>query len=120
MKYIVKKPFGNVKVGEVLEEHISYDGVSEPVYKRGFESSYTIAPHELALMLNAGFLEESDGKWRPKNGETYWSIATTLDGILKVFGCYCDETSTYDEGNCFPTKELAEAKLAEIKEVLRK
>lgn len=116
MRYIVKKPFGNVKVGEVLEK-VNYEG--SLIYKNS-----NMSPVELALMLNAGFLEESYGKWRPNTDDKYWFIYSKCDGCIEVESdCWCNFTEDFQRskvGNCFQTKELAEAKLAEIKEVLSK
>lgn len=113
MKYIVKKPFGNVKVGEELET----DSYGMTAYA-GTHQGHKMPPAELALMLNAGFLEESDGKWRPKSGDEVWMIETTLYGNFVLTPTTAQVG--YNECNCFPTKKLAEAKLAEINEVLRK
>ena len=119
MKYIVKKPFGNVKVGEELTI-VESGGARYDVKNSNMTTNIT--PIEVALMLNAGFLEESDGKCRPKLGDIYFVVdLDSPDGISESeWRNDGIDARRLRDSVMFPTKELAEAKLAEIKEVLRK
>ena len=110
-----------MKVGEVLD----VDSVRGYLtYMIGPMSEAFINPHEIALMIDRGFLEESDGKWMPMSGEKYWFIETKHTGNFLVsrenWYSAGEDVERLKIGNCFQTKELAEAKLVEIKEVLRK
>ena len=60
-------------------------------------------------------------RWKPKDGEYYFTIVTSM-GNLKIHhymwtNDHSDKT-IYKIGNCFKTKEEAEAKLEQIKKLL--
>ncbi|MCB6569503.1 hypothetical protein LI142_08315 [Eubacterium limosum] len=55
--------------------------------------------------------------WRPKEGELYWLV--TIGGLLKYDYFWRDSLGSLtllNMGNCFPTKEAAEAAVPEMLE----
>jgi len=66
--------------------------------------------------------EEILEDWKPKETEVIFFITTTA-GSLQVMATNYVEGAWTDgnvkDGNCFPTRELAEAKLSEIKTLLK-
>lgn len=55
--------------------------------------------------------------WRPKEGELYWLV--TVGGLLKYDYFWRDSLGSLtllNMGNCFPTKEAAEAAVPEMLE----
>lgn len=55
--------------------------------------------------------------WRPKEGELYWLV--TVGGLLKYDYFWRDSLGSLtllNMGNCFPTKEVAEAAVPEMLE----
>lgn len=60
-------------------------------------------------------------RWKPKNGEEYFHIMRSVGNFQTVQYVWCDDTldrTLYKTGNCFKTKEEAEAKLEQIKKLL--
>lgn len=60
--------------------------------------------------IEAAFPPQPKEEWRPKEGESYFLISTT--GAVEI--CGWEENSFSDKerlkfGNCFPTREAAEA-----------
>lgn len=74
-KYRVLKAWNDVEVGQVLEEDKSGDLFYGTTYGR------YIRPHEIALLLNAGIIEEVGGRWKPEEGEHYFWPAS--DSVYK-------------------------------------
>lgn len=66
--------------------------------------------------------------WLPKNGDLYWSVTVTDDGLdnvsaavwTKVSSLYWGNLLSVAIGNCFKTKEEAEKNIDKIKEKYRK
>lgn len=61
-------------------------------------------------------------KWRPEDGEKYWCLTMENFGMYKE--CVWGKKRVFDEwnmsfGNCFRTREEAEAKAEEIRRVLQ-
>lgn len=79
---------------------------------------------------NSDFIEEREivtrtetfEDWKPKETEVIFFITTTA-GSLQVMATNYVEGAWTDgnvkDGNCFPTRELAEQKLTEIKKLLQ-
>lgn len=60
-------------------------------------------------------------RWKPKAGEYYFTITTSLGHIETARYVWNDDlldTNLYKTGNCFETREEAEAKLEQIKKLL--
>lgn len=60
-------------------------------------------------------------RWKPKTGEYYFAIITSLGHFEITHYMWTDDlfnTNLYKTNNCFKTKEEAEAKLAKIKKLL--
>lgn len=80
----------------------------------------------LEKLKEAGYIWNTEKKclekyvWKPKYGETYYSIS----GALHVIELTCINNEMDDRmigiGNCFQTIEQAEKKAKELKEVLKK
>ena len=48
--------------------------------------------------------------WKPKQGEVYWSVIYSTHKIsMETWSCSCDDGARYAVGNCYPTREAAEA-----------
>lgn len=66
--------------------------------------------------------------WLPKNGDLYWSVTVTDDGLdnvsaavwTKISSLYWGNLLSVAIGNCFKTKEEAEKNIDRIKEKYRK
>lgn len=54
--------------------------------------------------------------WRPKDGEEYWVVYPVGKIIQTVFGGDPYDLAVLNMGNCFPTKEAAEAAVPEMLE----
>lgn len=68
-KYKVIKQFpGGPEVGTVLDTRES-DGFLKNLYE-----DYYASPVETMVLLDGGYIEEVDGKWKPDLGEKYWFI----------------------------------------------
>ena len=63
-------------------------------------------------------------KWKPKVGDRYWTAKESIDGKLyaEVFTWTNDITDycAYRCGNCFMSKEEAEAQMCELQYTLGK
>lgn len=60
-------------------------------------------------------------RWKPLRGENYFYIVVTATNIeISSFECFTDsvDQQAYEIHNCFKTKEEAEAKLEQIKQIL--
>lgn len=58
---------------------------------------------------------------KPAYGEQYWNIVLGIKGIAIDWSCSAEssiDNRLYDIGNCFKTREQAEAALERIKKVL--
>ena len=57
-------------------------------------------------------------KWRPKKGQEYWSVLSHKDGSWCIdnydYDSYMADINRILLGNCFPTREAAEAAAPEI------
>jgi len=62
--------------------------------------------------------ERIEEDWKPKEGEYFWSI-TTYGELYRTLWYADTDMKRYTFGNCFPTKELAEEKLKQIKDILK-
>lgn len=106
-KYKVIKQWFGVEIGDILMEHHK-DTLS---YKSTYvDGEVIVRSHEVALLLDAGFIEEiSDKPWEPKVGENYWTIDGRVNPIS--FTWEDDEMDRmYTNGmGVYPTKEAAEA-----------
>ena len=58
-------------------------------------------------------------EWKPEMHELYFFISTFGEIQSVYWQGNPTDNSTYDYGNCFPTKELAEEKLKQIKDILK-
>ena len=58
--------------------------------------------------------------WQPKDGEGYYVINTLLKVLRFTWQSYSFDFDLLKSGNCFKTKEEAEAKAKEILEILKK
>ena len=68
--------------------------------------------------------EKIEEDWKPKDGKNYYFINSTFN--VSVEKCITPTqyptnilTERFRNGNCFPTRELAEQKLKQIKEILK-
>ena len=59
-------------------------------------------------------------KWKPKDGEGYYVINTLFKVLRFTWQSYSFDFDLLKSGNCFKTKEEAEAKAKEILEILKK
>ena len=62
-------------------------------------------------------------RWKPQYGDYYYRITFDLGkwAILKIWWSDLTvDTKSWQEGNCFQTKEEAEAKLKQIKQILNR
>ena len=59
-------------------------------------------------------------KWKPKDGEDYYVINTLFKVLRFTWQSYSFDFDLLKSGNCFKTKEEAEAKAKEILEILKK
>lgn len=60
-------------------------------------------------------------RWKPAYGEQYWNIVLGIKGLAIDWSCSAEssiDNRLYDIGNCFKTRERAEAALEKIKQVL--
>ena len=58
--------------------------------------------------------------WKPKDGEGYYVINTLFKVLRFTWQSYSFDFDLLKSGNCFKTKEEAEAKAKEILEILKK
>ena len=58
-------------------------------------------------------------EWKPEENSLYFSINNFLKIYEYAWKNSIVDNDLYESGNCFPTKELAEEKLKQIKEVLK-
>ena len=59
--------------------------------------------------------------WKPKNGETYWYFRIKREEAFLTTWCYDGlDLCRWKAGNCFKTREEAEAKGKEIMEKIQK
>ena len=77
---------------------------------RGEESSATYK-----LLSYERIIED----WKPKDMEHYWIIDSDGMVIWENWKNNIEDRSRLRFGNCFPTKELAESKLKQIKDILK-
>ena len=59
-------------------------------------------------------------RWQPKDGEDYYVINTLFKVLRFTWQSYSFDFDLLKSGNCFKTKEEAEAKAKEILEILKK
>ena len=59
-------------------------------------------------------------RWQPKDGEDYYVISSILNVIKITFSHTAFDFDLLKSGNCFKTKEEAEAKAKETLEILKK
>ena len=59
-------------------------------------------------------------RWQPKDGEGYYVINTLFKVLRFTWQSYSFDFDLLKSGNCFKTKEEAEAKAKEILEILKK
>ncbi len=109
MRYIVKKKFlGGPDLGEELDIDITsgsrIGGIPIPLFIQSF--------------VDSGYIEESNGKWKPEWGHEYWIVDTFGDVAGSTYNSSVDE-SRFDLGNCFRTKEEAEHARDIIREALK-
>lgn len=105
MKYKVLKAWQGVEVGEVVDLETGLLGK---------------LPLLVELMVAAGFIEEVDERWKPKKGDEYFYV--DKDGQVGEYhwvGFWFDNI-LFDFGNCFRTREEAEAAAERVKEALKK
>lgn len=43
-------------------------------YGQANYSIWALPPHDIVLLIHAGFLEEVNGEWQPEEGDEYWFI----------------------------------------------
>lgn len=101
-KYIVKKAWEGMKEGDELELHLG-----NHLRYASLATKWDIAPHEIALLLHTGFIEEVNGKWKPKHGDRYFYLDTI--GEFSVCRWQGDEVDLYrlSIGNVHRTEEEA-------------
>ena len=56
--------------------------------------------------------------WKPEEGDKYYYITAELS-VYWEWENHCLSEKRIKVGNCFPTKELAEEKLKQIKDILK-
>lgn len=74
----------------------------------------------LNKVWNPDTMQTEKYKWKPKDGEYCFTITTPLGHIEIARYVWNDDlldTNIYKVGNCFKTKEEAEAKLEKIKKL---
>jgi len=57
--------------------------------------------------------------WKPEENSLYFSINNFLKIYEYAWKNSIVDNDLYESGNCFPTKELAEEKLKQIKDILK-
>ena len=62
--------------------------------------------------------ERIEEEWKPKEGDKYYYITAELS-VYWEWENHCLSEKRIKVGNCFPTKELAEEKLKQIKDILK-
>jgi len=77
--------------------------------------------HDSSVPYEIVTREEILEDWKPKRAETFYYITTSTFKLAVIQAGYFEENNlvNIDDGNCFPTRELAEAKLSEIKTLLK-
>lgn len=60
-----------------------------------------------------------DWKWKPKDGEEYWFFTGSNTIIWSVWKDTLHDNKYFDFGNCFQTKEEAEAAAERVKKALK-
>ena len=63
--------------------------------------------------------ERIEEEWKPKENSLYFSINNFLKIYEYAWKNSIVDNDLYESGNCFPTKELAEEKLKQIKDILK-
>lgn len=59
-----------------------------------------------------------DLRWKPKKGDSYFYINHYIEVVVTTWMCDYDDQSHYNAGNCFRTREEAEAMAEKIKKLL--
>lgn len=119
-KYKVLKSWDGVEVGEILENN-NWDNFEYTCFVSNNKRVDTeIEPHEIALLLHAGFIEEVGQPWVPQMNERYWYI----DGAGDVFHTHWrDHINDVDRkkfDNIYRTQEEAQAIAALIQAFVKK
>jgi len=105
--YKVLKAWEGVEVGEELKSN--HHGVTS--YSDSFGGNhFTIKPHEIAILLHLGFIEEVEAvkkKFVPKDGDKYWYVSE----FCNVDWHYNDDDYSDEKyirlGNCYRTEAEA-------------
>ena len=97
---------------------ITEDGV---VYKLPTFTNWSINSLGTVGSLLNGDVKAVPKQWKPEENEKYWSYSGTFDrGTRCTWLNSATDLMLWKVGNCFKTKEEAEAKGGEIIEALRK
>ncbi len=72
----------------------------------------------MQFLLDSGYIEESNGKWKPEWGHEYWIVDTFGDVAGSTYSSSVDELR-FGFNNCFRTKEEAEHARDLIREALK-
>lgn len=95
-------------------------------YKKGDEfedrSPWVFTQFELATFLAIGIIKEveEEKEWQPQGGNNYWFINSLGESCEEIFSRISfNDSSRLAFGNCFRTKQEAEAMRDKIKELLK-
>ena len=97
---------------------ITEDGIR---YKSATRDDWFATSNEILESLLIGEFKVVPKPWKPKYGEQYWSYSPkTNRTCTNMFTGCVDDYAVWKIGNCFKTKEEAEAKGKEIAEAIKK
>lgn len=86
---------------------------------RGWEITTSYTPHIQELEREGWKVEEVEEEWKPKKNDWYFSVGNEGEAVSCYWSDHRADEARFKVGNCYPTREAAEAAAARVKKAYR-